>query len=337
MLLAGEDPYALTPLAPALAPLRARVPLPVDHLDVATCYPPLGLALFAVAALAGAKGLWAWKGLCALASITTARVASRLAVARGAGRWAPRVVLGPIAVLESMVGAHLETFVALAAVLMIDGALRARWDRAALWAGAVVALKIVPGIIVLPVLARAPRPVRFALLATLPFSVSFGLAELAGLTAPGSLPTVATHWSFGSPIWTALYAALPTHDDVIRPVLAVVGLLGVIGVTLRRRHDLPRNTVAAAGVGLAMSPVVYPWYGAVIAALLPLAPRRWAIGALAVLPCTYEVLDAYQAHHRWTPARWPMVLLAGVTLLGRLADRPVSSNGESNQENAPLT
>lgn len=319
VLLAGEDPYALTPLATPLMSLRGRVPLPADHLDVATCYPPLAVGLFSLATLAGPWATLAWKALCALASGISAGVITRLAASRGASWSAPLAVLGPVAVLEAGVGAHLETFVALAAVLLIDAALRERWDRAAIAAGVIVALKIVPGVIVLPVMLRAPGRLRFALLATIPFSVSFGLAELAGLTAPGSLPTVATHWSFGSPVWAALYARFPTSDDVIRPALAVIGLLGVVGVSVRRR-DLVRDTAAAAGVSLAVSPVLYPWYGAPLAALVGLAPRRWAIAALAIMPCTYEVLDAYQAHHRWTPARWPLVALAAVTLLGLLAD-----------------
>lgn len=319
VLLAGEDPYALTPLATSLIALRGHVALPADHLDVATCYPPLAVGLFALATFAGPWATLAWKVLCAIASGISAWVITRLAASRGTLWTAPLAVLGPVAVLEAGVGAHLETFVALAAVLMIDAALRDRWDRAATAAGVIVALKILPGVIVLPVMLRAPKPLRFALLATIPFSVSFGLAELAGLTAPGSLPTVATHWSFGSPIWTALYAHLPTSDDVIRPALAIVGLLGIVGVSLRRR-DLVRDTAAAAGVSLAMSPVLYPWYGAPLAAMVGLAPQRWAIAALALMPCTYEVLDGYQAHHRWAPARWPLAALVAVTALGLLAD-----------------
>jgi hypothetical protein len=73
-------------------------------------------------------------------------------------------------------------------------------------------------------------------------------------------------------------------------------------------------------VSLAVSPVIYPWYGAIVATLLPLAPRRWALAALALMPCTYEVLDDFQAHQRWTPARWPLVLLMAATLLGLVAD-----------------
>lgn len=329
VLLAGEDPYALTPLASALNPLRGSVPLPVDHLDVATCYPPLALALFALAALAGAKAMTAWKVLCAVASGLTAVMITRLAASRGAAALAPLAVLGPIAILEAGVGAHLEAFVALAAAWMLDAALRARWDRAALAGGVIVALKLVPGVIVLPALIGSPRPLRFALVATLPFSVTFGLAEVAGLTAPGSLPTVATHWSFGSPVWTALYALFPTRDDLIRPALALVGMLCVLAVALRRR-GVARDTLAAAGVSLAASPVIYPWYGATLAALLPLAPQRWAIAALALLPSTYEVLDGYQALHQWAPARWPLVLITAGTLLAMRFDRPPHTPGGVN-------
>ena len=44
------------------------------------------------------------------------------------------------------------------------------------------------------------------------------------------------------------------------------------------------------------------------------------LAALALMPCTYEVLDSFQAHQRWTPARWPLALLAVATLLGLVAD-----------------
>lgn len=312
---AGFDPYALPPLAGELAELRARVPVPGDHLDVATCYPPLALALFALAASFGARALVAWKALCALASIATAALVARASASRNAHALAPLAVLGPVAVFESMIGAHLDTFVALAALLMLDAALREKWDRAALAAGTVFALKIVPGVIALPVLVRAPRPVRFALLATLPFSVTFGAAAALGLTPPGSLPAVAENWSFGSPVWAALYARFPLHDEIIRPGLAVVGLLSIALISLRRK-DIAANTVGAMGLSLAVSPVIYPWYGTSLAAALPLAPRRWAVFALAVLPTSYEVLDAYQSHGRWSPAWWPMGLLAASVMVG---------------------
>lgn len=319
VLLSGHDPYALVPLDPQLRSLRAFVALPADHLDVATCYPPLALALFAAAAVFGARALLVWKILCALASALTAAVLARACVDHGRARFVPLAVLGPIAVLETGVGAHLEGFVALTVALMIDASLRARWDRAAFAAGTLAALKLLPGVLALPVLFAAPRPLRFALLATLPLTATFGVAEALGLTAPGSLPMVAENWSFGSPVWAALYARFPTDDALIRPGMAVAGLLAVLWVSLRRRH-LAADTAAAAGWNLAASPVLYPWYGASLAALAPLAPRWWSLALLAALPTSYEVLDGYQEHHRWSPSAWPMALLAVATLAGLAAD-----------------
>lgn len=318
VLLSGNDPYALTPDDPSLIAVRAVVPLPADHRDVATCYPPLALALFALAARAGAHALLAWKLLCALASTLAAVIVARESERVGRGE-APLALLGPIAVLEAGVGAHLESFVALAAVVMVTAARRDRWDRAALAAGTLIALKLAPGVLALPALLRAPRPVRFAAIASVPFSVTFGAAELARLSAPGSLPNFARHWSFGSPVWAALYARFPWSDDVIRPAMALLGLLAITLIALRRK-DIARDTAAAAGVSLAASPVLYPWYGASLAALLPLAPSRWALLSLAALPTSYEVIDGFQRAHRWAPARWPMTLLAAAALAGLALD-----------------
>lgn len=316
---AGFDPYALTPLAPELDGLRARATLPSDHLEVTTCYPPLALSLFAIAASFGSFAFMAWKALCAAASIATAVLIARTSALHHREALAPLAILGPVAVLEAMVGAHLDTFVALAALLMLDAAMRSKWDRAALAAGVVFALKIVPGVIALPVLLRAPRRIRFALLATLPFSISFGVAEALGLTPPGSLPAVAENWSFGSPVWTALYARFPLNDELIRPLLALGGIASIVLISLRRRA-IEANTVGAMGLGLAVSPVIYPWYGMSLAVTAPLSPRGWAALALAVLPCSYEVLDAYQSRGRWAPARWPMTLLVVAVVIGWTID-----------------
>jgi hypothetical protein len=317
--LRGLDPYALTPLAPQLAGLRGTFPAPTDHLDVATCYPPLALALFALAAACGARALLAWKALCAAASIATGGLVARECVDEGRGAWAPLALLGPVAVLETCVGAHLDAFVALAVVAMVVAARRGRWTLAALCAGAVVALKYVPGVVALPLLARAPRKLWFAAVAAAPLALSLAAAEALGMTPPGSLPSVAEHWSFGSPVWTALYARFPVDDDVTRPVLAAAGFASIALIALLRK-DFARATADALGLSLAVSPVIYPWYGTSLASLVALAPRAWTLFALCVLPTSYEVLDAFHAHGRWAPARWPMHLLAAAVCAGLLVD-----------------
>lgn len=316
---AGFDPYALSPDAPALAALRASFPMPVDHHDVATCYPPLALALFALAASFGARALLAWKLLCASASALTARLIADACAEDRRPERAPLALLGPVVVLEAVVGAHLDAFVALAAVGMVLAARRGRWNLAALCAGGVIALKLVPGVIALPVLARAPRRLWFAALALAPFALSSAAAEALGMTPPGSLPLMAQSWSFGSPVWTALYARFPFDDALIRAGLGAAGLLAIALIALLRK-DIARATRDAAGAFLAVSPVIYPWYGTTLASLTGLAPSAWAALALLAMPLSYEVLDAFQARGVWAPARWPMDALSAAFLAGLALD-----------------
>lgn len=316
---AGFDPYALPPIAAELAGLRASFPPPLDHPDVATCYPPLALALFCAAAAFGARAMIAWKALCVGASALTAWLVARACDHTNRQALAPIALLGPVAVLEAGVGAHLDTFVALAAVGMVLAAQRARWNVAALCAGGVFALKIVPAVFALPVLVRAPRRVWFAALALAPAALSFGAAELLGMTPPGSLPLVAQHWSFGSPLWSALYARFPFDDEAIRAGLAAAGLLSIALISLPRR-DIAHSTRDAMGLSLAVSPVVYPWYGTSLASVIALAPSAWAALALLAAPLSYEVIDAYQSRGVWSPARWPMDALALLVGLGLAVD-----------------
>ncbi len=308
--LDGHDPYALAPMADALAGLRERFPLPFDHHDVATCYPPLALALFTLCAAAGsAHAFVAWKALTALASSLTA-----VALWRHLGDTERRAdvtlaALSPLLVLESGVGAHLDTLTTLAVAVALIAAERGRWNVAALAVGCAGALKLTPGLVVLPLVARAPRKVWFLALSAAPLAWSMAAAEALGMTAPGSLPVVAVHWSFASPVWSALYHFFPYDDDVTRPALALAGLCLIVAASLRR-GAVARNARDATGAWMAVSPVLYPWYGAPLAALTALAPSAWSLAVVSALPCSYEVLDAWHSAGRWTPSQWPMLVVA---------------------------
>jgi hypothetical protein len=317
--LGGWDPYALPPDSVPLLGLRERFPFPRDHREVATCYPPLAVGLFALAAGTGRHlAFFAWKALVALAgsfSVGLARDALR-----GSSREADVLLLAlsPVLVLEGGVGGHLDAFSSLAVVAALWGAERGRWNLAALAAGAAGAVKLLPGLVVLPLLFRAPRKVWFGALALAPWACTMGLAQLLGMTPPGSLPQVAQHWSFAAPLWTALYARFPEDDERTRLALAAAGLLGIAVVSLRR--NLGKAVRDALGVGLVVSPVLYPWYGMPLAGAVVFAPSAWALGALAALPLSYEVLDGYQARGVWTPHRWPMHTITVVFFAGLALD-----------------
>jgi hypothetical protein len=312
--LFGRDPYALAPTAPALAALR--FPLPSDHLDVATCYPPLAVALFALAASAGpAHALVAWKALVGAAAALTGAVASRTA----APATTALLVALPTLLLESAVGAHLDAFVALSLAAALTLAHRSRWNAAALAVGAAVALKYLPAWMVLAFLWRAPRRVRFGALTLVPLALSFAAARALGLTPPGTLLHVAANWNFAAPLWSALYVAYPTSDEVIRPALALAGVLVTVALSLRR-GPVARNVRDALLVQLVVSPVAYPWYGMSLAVACAFAPSAAALAVLTALPFSYEVVDAYQATGRWTPAHWPLHLTTAAFALGLVVD-----------------
>lgn len=310
--LAGRDPYALPPLASELAGLRARFPSPLDHLDVATCYPPLALALFALAAAAGPSlAMLAWKSLVALGSLLTGAAATRAAPVATVAL----LLASPTLLLESMVGAHLDAFIALALAAALALALRHRWNAAALSLGAAIALKYLPAWALLAFALRAPRKVLFVALALAPLALSFALAHALRLTPPGSLPSVAANWNFAAPLWSALYARFPTGDDILRPTLALAGFLVTIALALRP-GPLSRNVRDALLVQLAVSPVAYPWYGMSLAVACAFAPSATALAVLAALPFSYEVVDRYQAEGVWAPAAWPLALTSTAFALG---------------------
>lgn len=310
--LAGRDPYALPPLAAGLTSLRARFPSPADHLDVATCYPPLAVALFALAAAAGpALAMPAWKAMVSLTSALTGAPAARAAP--------PATVVlllaSPTLLLESVVGAHLDAFLALALAAALALTLRHRWNAAALCLGAAIALKYLPAWALLAFVLRAPRKALFAALALAPLALSYAAAHALGFTPPGSLPHVAAHWNFAAPLWSALYACFPTGDDTLRPALALAGALVTVDLSLRP-GPLARNVRDALLVQLIVSPVAYPWYGMPLAVACAFAPSATAIAVLTALPFSYEVIDGYQSAGRWSPAPWPLALTTAALALG---------------------
>ena len=75
-----------------------------------------------------------------------------------------------------------------------------------------------------------------------------------------------------------------------------------------------------AGVSLAVSPVLYPWYAMPLAVTAGFAPSAWALALGAVAPVSYEVLDAWQRDGQWAPARYPVALIAAAVAVGVAVD-----------------
>lgn len=315
--LSGRDPYFFWPDAPALATLHAQRPF--DHLDVATCYPPAALGLFMLASLTGPSlAWWTWKLLVASASSATVLFAWRHLRDTDHARDVVLAAWSPVLLLESGVGAHLDSFTALSVIAGVTLVARRREGAAAFALGCGVAIKLLPAVALLALAGSVRRPVWFLARAMVPLALSFGAAELAGFTAPGSLPYVAENWSFAAPLWTALYDLWPEDDKPIRAGLALSLVVLVLLISVRR--DPARAARDAMSAQLVVSPVAYPWYGSGLAAVSALAPSWMALAITAALPFSYEVLDGYQRHGVWAPAWWPVALNAAVLAGGLSAD-----------------
>lgn len=336
LALGGGDPYALAPDAPALAWLRAAWPAPFDHRDVESCYPPLALGAFALAALAGpARALLAWKALCFVASTATALLAHRALRDDARAHDAVLVSLAPWLVLEAGVGAHLDALLAPLVLAALLAARRHRWDAAALHLGAAAALKLLPGAGLLVLGWAAPRRVRFAVLAAMPGALSVAGALALGMTPPGSLARVAATWEFGAPLYTLLYAALPFLPEVVRTALSLGGLAGATVAALGG-GSVGRRMVDALGVQLLVSPVLYPWYGLSVAGVGPVVGARWPLWLLAALPLSYEVIDGYQSAGRWSPALWPVLAVAFAWAVGLAHDFCDDARPRDTPESKPV-
>ncbi|MDP9120593.1 MAG: hypothetical protein M3O15_04370, partial [Acidobacteriota bacterium] len=98
---AGRNPYALSPEAEELAPLRDEAWRHLPHRGLPTVYPPLAIAAFSIAARLPFPIL-AWKGLATAADL--AACALLLALARRTGRpegLAVWYAWNPLAALET--------------------------------------------------------------------------------------------------------------------------------------------------------------------------------------------------------------------------------------------
>ncbi len=321
--LAGYDPYLLPPAAPVLADLRAVWPTSAAHVQFTTIYPPGALGLFVVAASAGVE--WApvaWKLLVTGASITTLLLAATLLRRRGASRHLPLVAFSPLLVLETGIGAHLDAFSALALVAAL-WATELRWAFAAGAAlGAGILAKFLPAIAAVPLALTLGRRQALSLLggAAVVTAVGYAVAGWCGLWPLGGLRAFFAYARFGSPLAALFEGTAGQTGLLLGGVVAGAALLAAsIRTALRgARGDAVQYALA---VPLAVSPVVYPWYLMPLAVCTAVSPSAMVLIWTLTLPLTYEVLNELGASGRWTPARWPLVVIALGWIVGAAVDR----------------
>ncbi len=285
VVAAGRDPYRHAPNAPELASLRDDELHPrVNHPGLATIYPPLAMAGFALMAKV-MPGLAGWKLWVLLHDLALCAVLAWWCRKRG-GSALPSIVYAwnPLIVVEFVGQAHHDPTALLWLVVALAIADRRPMLSAAALAASVM-IKLVP-LLALPLLWR-DWPTRARVLAV--SLILPGLALFAWLTrgADSGLAAFAASWRNNDALFTPLAAAL---GDPVARVAAIALVLGVIAAALWRRSSTTQSTRDAFRAMLLLGPVLHPWYMgfALVWEPLRLSWAWWALSATVLL--SYGVL-----------------------------------------------
>jgi hypothetical protein len=318
VVLAGADPWSVPPNDPRLADLAVAWPFPRVHASLATVYPPGAIALFAIAAMAGARyAPIVWDILLFGAAIGTVLLAARIS-----RRHVALVALSPLLVLETGVGRHVDTFAAFAVAAALSCHRRSAPVRAgiALAAGALikpVCFAVFPALVAAAEPGRARRRV---IATTAGLTAAIYLIAMAARFRPvGSLPAFLSGWRFGAPPFAAVSAV--SSEAAAWIVSGAIGVVGLVAsVSLARHGDLGRAVCVALGSAFAASPVVFPWYLMVAVPAVALAPSATMLAWLSAIPFTYEVERTAATAGTWSPAGWPLYVMSLAVGVGALID-----------------
>lgn len=311
---AGIDPYRYAPTDPALTLLRTEWLFPsgcapsghvctrLNHPGSPTIYPPVAQAWFWVVHVAssplGPDGGGARTLQLAAAGLALATTVALLLVLHRHGD--PRTVVlwawCPTVVLEAGSNAHVDVLAAFLVVLAMGATIAGRPVRSGLAAGAAVAAKLLPAL-VLPALlfawwgGRHPRraAVRWAAGVAVVLVAGYLPHLLAvGPRVLGFLPGYLAEEGFDGERRFALLRLLVPERFASLVAVAVVLATATI-LTLRARthgHRPPwRAALVLVGVAFTIVGISYPWYALLLVALVALDGRaEWLAVAAAAYP-----------------------------------------------------
>lgn len=334
VLLHGGNPWTQSPLDPALSALRdQRIHPAVNHPELATIYPPLAEAGFALVA-AVSPTLVAMKLWILLHDLGL--VAILIAVLRRDGRspaWAIVYAWNPLVLVEYAGSGHNDP-TAMVWLLVAIAAARARplLSAAALSAGALV--KLAP-LVALPFLWRR-WPWRARALALI--LLGAGLGAFAWLTR-GSNSGLHAYWETWRnnalcfevfERWTGSFRAARTLGLAITLIVAAAALV--------RGSDVTRAVRATFKTALLVSPVAHPWYQGWFLMLEPWAPSApWILlSATAILSYGVFATPAggrdFHLPFAWRLVEYgaPALLALGLAAAATPRPRPAQPNAHPN-------
>ena len=315
--LADINPYAYTPNAPELAPLRTGDFVLLNHKDIVTIYPPLTEGMYRVAAtvrptIAAQKLMFvAWDVLLVLLLLVAL---PRWGIPRA---WALLYAWNPLVIVEIAGSGHNDV---LGICWLVLGCWlwqheRPGWRRGAAVAWGLCFLSKFVSVLLVPWLLMRRDCRRY--LGWLALTVTLGyLPCVAGATQLFSgLQRVSAQWEFNSFGYALLVHVWP------QPAMARALLLGLLAawvLLMARRHDdLPSYLLATLGATVLLAPVIEPWYIIWLIPFLCIRPRWSWLAFSGLVALSYMVLIGYVRAGIWHVPLWVKVIEYG-TLMGLL-------------------
>lgn len=301
--LAGGDPYRQAPVDPALAALRdARVYPFVNHPELATIYPPLAQAGFAlVAALRPTVTAFkVWVSLHDLALVIALMAWS--ARVRGSQAWALAYAWNPLVLVEYAGTGHSDPTAMLGLVLALVWCDRRPVASAlALAWGALT--KLAP-LVALPLLV--PRwPWRARLVAAAVLVPGLGWFALETRASFSGLRVYWSLWRNNELVFHLLERGLGSFGAARAVTLGGVALL--VGWMMARRRPPAAAARTALGAALVSGPVVHPWYAGWVLMFEPLGISVGWVALSALMTLNYGWLATPaegRAFHPYLAWRW---------------------------------
>ncbi|MBO1256579.1 DUF2029 domain-containing protein [Alteromonas sp. 5E99-2] len=321
----GLDPYSISHNAAQLADKIHLWNPPAEHAKYVTLYPPLAVALYAVAASTGPEfAPIVWKVMIAMASLATLLFSVRTLRHLNKLKYLSLIALSPILILEAGIGAHIDSFAALFVSMAIYYWVTKKHFIVGVCIGLGVLVKLLPLVLIGPLFLYASnwiikRNLTLGLVASL--ALGYSIAFAVGWLPFGSLGVFFEKFRFGSPLFTLLENALSSKVLAITiPIILLLGygILAIYSLIVGKQQDSTKLLVAlqvSFSLPLLLGPVVYPWYLMALVPLVAVAPKPWLLVWLSILPITYEVLGPWLCCQQWQPSTWPLIVTALSVLL----------------------
>ena len=310
--LAGISPYRYAPSDPRLDLPRDGDWANINHKEIPTIYPPLSQMLFA--ALTWIQpSIWTFKAAFALFDVLIGLML--LVAAKRAARGPPRAALllylwHPLLLFEYAGSGHVDVLWALLFVACLIDIEAGRPGRALIWFAGAISAKLI-AVAFVPLLITRIGWRRTALAVALAAATYAPYVD-AGWNLWSGLQAYSLFWQFNGFIH-ALAVELPGGAVWSRPVIALTGLALAILIA-RRFVDTWRAVQMTCVVMMALLPVNYPWYWAILPATVVFRPTLPLHLLTLSLLLTYELLPRYYDTGTWYLSMGVRLVEAGLLL-----------------------